>query len=757
MDNNEFYFSIEDDPPPVRTIGKEVLTFLHADEDGKIATKRFRGRDNQVVKTSAKCTYWTPELVAVTDLYGAYEALKVRAGDPGCMLVRGALIDPRGRHIRRKHKGSEATLVAHARYLNCIDVDSVDIPGLDYDDPEPAIRRWLSGVRKLRGADLTINLSASWGIKPGVRAKIFYWGDRPINDGEAKALAADLPFACDPALYTPSQPHYFADPIFDIASGACPQYFGERWFYFAVDEGSGELHIDAGTAADELKHWTERISELDGAEPRHRVINSAGYYLGRYVKAGAWTADALTETLIEACGSSGAFDDDRLKEAEDEIRRAIADGKNDTPEDMEDWRALLQRNDDRKLKSTIFNLLLILRFHPALKGLLRYNVRRESPEWASRPPWDVREGVRYPRQPTDADAIEAAGWLNGMGMGFTTTAIHGAFDAVARDADYDDCVDYLDGLAWDGVERVKHVYVLGAGAAKSEWAELMGMLLMDSLAHRIKNPGCKMDTMPILVHQKEGIGKSTFFRLLVGGIGTNDEYFSDNIGDYSSAQRFGESLAHYLIIEDGELAKLRSREIEHVKRALSSQKDVFRYAYARRVSHKLRRCVIVGSTNNEEFLDPTGANRRFPAITAGNVDRKWLIENRDQLFAEAAARYASGSKPWLDTSEMEMQFSENECFVAADPWEELTMRYLDGRDSGVDEFGATKRVTTSATQVLTEGLGIPAAQLDMVKRRRMGVILRRLGWIRKTVREEGNVVDRFVRPSDYPSRLSPQI
>jgi predicted P-loop ATPase len=735
----------EPPPPPVSHIGKEVLTFLECAEEGKIATKRFRGPDCVPIKSASKCKWWTPRQHAVNDLWGAFELHRDLASNPALMSVRGGLLNPKAGRMLRRHKphGAEpATLAPKLRYLNWVDFDGVEIPNLDIQNPWDGIRIWTNTIKQFKGADLIIHLSSSWALKKGVHIHSGYWTDRPISEAEARAFAESLPYQTDTSLYTPSQPFYFADPVFE--KGAMVPFWDSRWSYQSVDEGTGEVHIDTGTAADELKHWLGRIAELGEGTPRHNVINSAGYFLGKYVKSGVWTVEALTEKLLEACAESGAFEENRLGAAADEIRRAVSDGMNDAVEELGTWRDRMQRKDEGGFKSTMFNLLLVLREHPALKGILRFDVRRERQEWTSAPPWATEKGETYPRPVTDSDAVEAIGWLNVFGLNFAVNVVHGAFDAVALDLPIDECVQYVNRFSWDGVERCKRLYIEGAGAEPGTWSETLGLLTMDILICRIRNWGCKADTMPILQGAEEGIGKSTFFRELVSGVdGGRGAYFSDSMGDYGSPQKFGEHLAHHLIVEDGELEKLRTREIESVMRQLSSLKDVYRPAYARKVRDKLRACLLVGTTNEDVFLDDGRMNRRLPIIKAGEMNVAWIIENRDQLFAEAAARFAAGTaKPWLNRAEIKMQVEENQIFRAEDPWTEKVLEFVEGKAEG---FDTVKRSAVTASQILTDALGIAVAQCDHRQARRVGRILRKLGWSLKTVREEGRVLKRFMK------------
>lgn len=66
-------------------------------------------------------------------------------------------------------------------------------------------------------------------------------------------------------------------------------------------------------------------------------------------------------------------------------------------------------------------------------------------------------------------------------------------------------------------------------------------------------------------------------------------------------------------------------------------------AYARCAVAVPRRYVLAGTTNEERFLQDPTENRRFWPIAVGMIDLNGLREARDQLIAEALARYRSGA------------------------------------------------------------------------------------------------------------------
>ena len=90
---------------------------------------------------------------------------------------------------------------------------------------------------------------------------------------------------------------------------------------------------------------------------------------------------------------------------------------------------------------------------------------------------------------------------------------------------FDPVRDYLDGLEWDGEERLTwwlETY-FGAGVDESDdeeaqveertWNQQIGKRWMISAVARVYDPGCQVDTI-LIAEGPQGIGKSSAFRAL---------------------------------------------------------------------------------------------------------------------------------------------------------------------------------------------------------------------------------------------------
>ncbi|QCE34667.1 hypothetical protein FAI40_04495 [Acetobacteraceae bacterium] len=91
-------------------------------------------------------------------------------------------------------------------------------------------------------------------------------------------------------------------------------------------------------------------------------------------------------------------------------------------------------------------------------------------------------------------------------------------------------------------------------------------------------------------------------------------------------------------IEFCELEALRKASYNSAKSFISREIDNYRLPHATYAEDFPRRCVLIGTSNEDEFLkDPTGNRRFMPIQISKPLNYKWLEVNRDQLWAEAFA------------------------------------------------------------------------------------------------------------------------
>lgn len=203
---------------------------------------------------------------------------------------------------------------------------------------------------------------------------------------------------------------------------------------------------------------------------------------------------------------------------------------------------------------------------------------------------------------------------------------------------FDSLLDHLESLPlWDGVPRLDSWLIDYCGADASPYVREAGATWLVAAVVRAYEPGTKFDYMPVLLGG-QGVGKSTALRIIAG-----DDFFSDaSFLGARDAREVLEVTRGIWILECAELDGMGKRDVSALKATIARQTDTGRPAYARCAVTVPRRYVLAGTTNEERFLlDPT-ENRRFWPIAVGLIDLGGLRAVRDQLIAEALARYRSG-------------------------------------------------------------------------------------------------------------------
>jgi len=238
----------------------------------------------------------------------------------------------------------------------------------------------------------------------------------------------------------------------------------------------------------------------------------------------------------------------------------------------------------------------------------------------------------------------------------------------------------------------------------------------------VMQPGCLMRQLPVL-EGGQYAGKSTAMRILGG------EWFGDTlfkIGDKDAYQ----VLRGKWLYEIAELDAFNRAEATAMKGFISSPADTYRASYARESRDWPRQVVFAGTTNHDEyFKDSSGNTRYVPWLTEqdGRINLDGLAGNRDQLFAEAMARYQAGAR-WHPTREEQTTLfdPEQESREIPEIWTQLLAE------------GLEKNMSDSVTMADLIGiLKIDPGKIDgsRAMATRIGTCMRKLGW---RIRRDGS-------------------
>ena len=288
----------------------------------------------------------------------------------------------------------------------------------------------------------------------------------------------------------------------------------------------------------------------------------------------------------------------------------------------------------------------------------------------------------------------------------------------ARALQYHPVKEYLDSLRWDGEKRLDGWLHKYAKAPNSPYVRAVGSIVLIAAVRRVREPGCKFDEMVVLESQ-QGLDKSTGLSVLA----IRDEWFTDSLPLHAEDKQVIESLGGKWIIEVAELKGMRRSDVDHLKSFLSRQVDRARMAYDRMPTEAPRQCVFFGTTNADTYLRDTTGNRRFWPVRVGPFDVAALRVDRDQLWAEAAAREAAGESIRLDPALYGGAALEQERRFIDDPWTALVDKALGGYPRG--------KILCADLWAL---INVPVGMRTQEHNARMGEVMRGLGWERLKLR-----------------------
>jgi hypothetical protein len=281
-------------------------------------------------------------------------------------------------------------------------------------------------------------------------------------------------------------------------------------------------------------------------------------------------------------------------------------------------------------------------------------------------------------------------------------------------------VDYLDSLDWDGTHRLDTWLISYLGAEDTPLNRAFSKLTLVAAVRRVRKPGCKFDQILVL-EGPEGVNKSTAIVVLAGM-----ENFSDQTILTASDKEQQELVRGVWFFELADLAGMKRSEVEKVKAFGSRTHDRARPAYGRHRVDAPRRCVFIGTTNDDEYLKSETGNRRFWPLKVGTIDIEALRHDRDQLFAEAAEVEAKGEpltlpkELWAEAGVAQEERRQH------DPWDDI-LAGASGVNYRSTDDSLTEQEWVKARDLLVQ-LQIAHDRATPELYKRLKRVMRRLGW-----------------------------
>ena len=292
-------------------------------------------------------------------------------------------------------------------------------------------------------------------------------------------------------------------------------------------------------------------------------------------------------------------------------------------------------------------------------------------------------------------------WMNSLSMEAIETGIDcwdrdiQRFVRSRRISEYHPFTAYFEQLPeWDGKDRVSalarrvsddpvwvngfHRWMLGLSA---QWMQFR------------PDTNRANSVAPLLVSSRQGLGKSTFCRLLIPD--ALKAYYTESydLGSPASAEA---KLAACGLINLDEFDKLSASKMPLLKNLMQASALNIRKAYKRSASALPRIASFIGTSNREDLLVDRTGSRRFLCVSLEHaIDCVTPVEH-EQLYAQLKAELLSGERSWFNKEEEQAIQQHNALFYKHIPEEEvfrLCFRFATQEDH------PQKVLTLSATQL----------------------------------------------------------
>ena len=476
--------------------------------------------------------------------------------------------------------------------------------------------------------------------------------------------------------------------------------------------GVADLALEAGAASVRYINWDKRKpkgwdiadAETDGI-PKQELIAWAKEFSRDYIPQ---TSDTMHE-LSDGDEMLQYYQEYQQIEEQEPMPKNVIQH----PAAKEKQWDLDLISNDKGVENNAHNAKIYLENHEDTKGVFAYNAFDDQIYIVHSAPWDDNHS-QIPRIIADEDITEAMCWLNGHLQKQSLQVVQSLINVAAKKRSFDPVQNYLKTIEWDGQERIGTWLNRYFGADDTDVHRAIGRKFLIGATARALDPGCKMDNMLIL-EGSQGIMKST----AVSELFTKD-WFADEVRTFESPMELGTALQGAWGVEVPELSAMRKSDTNAVKKALSTLVDRYRPPYGRHVISRPRRCVFIGTVNEStSYLPDMTGNRRYWPVTVRNVDIKGIINDRDQLWAEAKRAYDDGERWWFDYD------MDQELIASIEETQEQREK-VDSWHEVIDDL--TLGASVISYDEIYDKMRIDVAQRKQIDDSRIKMIMKKLGW-----------------------------
>lgn len=236
---------------------------------------------------------------------------------------------------------------------------------------------------------------------------------------------------------------------------------------------------------------------------------------------------------------------------------------------------------------------------------------------------------------------------------------------------YHPFADYLKALPrWDGRDRI-------TALAQRVSDEPLWILVLHRwmLAMVAQWQGLDQQTansmVPVLVSERQGLGKSTFWRSLVPSELTT--YYLDKL-EFTTFGEYDRMMEQCCLINIDEMDALTDRAMAKFKAATQMQTITGHSTLRTRITVGRRMASFCATTNRKDILrDRTGSRRFYCQEVVRKINVTGI--NHQQIYAQLLAELAAGDRTWFTKAEERRIQHHNRTFYPPTPLQQALATY----------------------------------------------------------------------------------
>ena len=249
--------------------------------------------------------------------------------------------------------------------------------------------------------------------------------------------------------------------------------------------------------------------------------------------------------------------------------------------------------------------------------------------------------------------------------------------------------------AWDGTDRVTELAKRVADSDLWTRAFHRWMLAVTAQWTGRGGQGRRANSVaPLLISTAQGLGKSTFCRLLLPP--QLRDYFTESF-DLTNATAAENKLASYGLINLDEFDRLPASRMPQLKNLMQMEALRVRRAYRRTAEPLPRIASFIGTSNRRDLLTDLSGSRRFICVEVERpIDCTTPIDY-EQLYAQLLHELENGERCWFSKEEENEIQQANRPFYRVTPAEELVnscFRFAEPGEQGARLMSAAEIYAT---------------------------------------------------------------